>query len=495
MFYENKLPARKHTIKRFVYNLFQENAALDTDDGLLKYQQTKISYNVRHADGSLRSGYGIKKLSMPLDTVDMQTESELVPVGNDIQAMWAFNWYDKSDDVVQYYLFYFNEQNKFIYDNLFWSRVFTFDITSQFTSTPIGMPYRLNGRDVMIFSTADKLLVQSSGGSQYLTDAPKMTSCCAHNNKLFAITTGACPSLIYSNNLDITEWKNDVVQHVELFDERGNLTKVVSFKDYLYIFREYGITKLSTYSTDGDFSVSHIYQSTAYIYPGSIASCGDKIFFMARDGIYCFNGTTVTKLKIDCFSLLAGCENKHCQAICFEGKYYLACRMNFNDGLAIGCEKSESGFINNALLIYDPIDETVSIMRGADIKQLLALTNPYKNKIAICFYKDHIGDIGELTTDGKLFDEPTNMFWQSPNTDFGCASLKKMDTLQIKTATDCEMTIESDKQIKVFSIKGKNKLQTIPLHIIGNSFTMSIRAVGSADLHITNCSVSVSIQS
>lgn len=486
---EVKLNYSKPKVIKF--NMFDAPQQSDKEEGEVDARNSVLTYNFSCKEGRLLCGYGVRELQMPTSTTDLSSESVIPVNGDEVRALWSFTWYESTGDELKYYLFYFNDQHKFCYDNIFNIRPLPLSLQSQFTSTPVGINYRINGKDYMIFSSADcNTFVFGDGYQQYLENGPKLVSLCSHNDKLFAITGKARRSLVFTDNLNILEWDNSKTKHLEFGDDRGNLTKVISFDDYVYVFREFGITKVSTYATSGELSVSHIFQSSSYIYPGSIASDGENIYFMTRDGFYKFNGSKVTRIELGNFNMFE--DNSNCSAICFESKYMLASRMKFNDGQTQGCEAAECGYVNNAIFIYNVQTQKVEIVRGVDVKQLLALNNPYKCKVVMCFNNANIDKLGELVTNGKVFGTTSHKVWESPLTDLGQGdNSKKVEFFTIKTNCDCVVTIVTEKTSRQFKILPKSVTQHIKAGVCGKKFKFRIETDGSEGTEISNFQVSV----
>jgi len=223
-----------------------------------------------------------------------------------------------------------------------------------------------------------------------------------------------------------------------------------------------------------------MYFSDSYIYPNSIAQSGDKVYFLTASGLKVFNGSSVKDIDIDCMNIINSCDNSGCSATCFNGKYFLACRGNFNDGDSIGCESYVNGYINNVLFVYDLSNGHVEILRGVDLHQILALTNPYKSKLVACFNKEHIGKIGELTTDGKIFNTTLKSSITFAKSDFGSPDIKKrIKAILIKTAQSCEVQIANENKTYKYSISGSGKLQKIHTNVVGKTFTVKINSENS----------------
>ncbi len=483
MFYRNQVPTLKTKRKTFIYDLFADCPNDEKDDFVQNGRKAKRCYNFRINNGRLENGYGFTAFKSPKSPQNLAQEEVVELVGDNISSIWSFKWHNETDNSNQYYMMYYNGSDNFHFDNLFGERLLSLTIPCDFTSTPIGCPYRYQGQDVMVFSGEGSPLKVIGANFDYTVEsAPKLISICTHYDKLFAITAGARGSLVYTDNTNILEWNDEQTKHIEFNDERGNLNKILSFNDYLYLFRDFGITKISTYSTKEDFSISHLYQADGYIYPGSIASGGDKIYFLERSGLKVFNGTSTKSLPLECDDLLTRDDNQYSSGVCFEGKYYLACRLNFDDGKKVGCENNQD-FVNNALLVYDQTSGEVEISRGMDVRTLTVLNNPLKSKLVACFNDESKNKIGQIEKNGKLFDESLPKEWRSVKTNFGKAGkLKKINKIHLISENDCAISFSSERQKKSISVVGKSQPQTISTSVLGEVFELNICADGEAKI-------------
>lgn len=480
MFYRNEIKSKKTSSEDFSYDMLSSEQKTFEDDSVLKYKEPKIVYNFITSDGTLKSGYGFKDLSMPDDREKLDEEKVVSIRGDEIRAIWKLKWFDSiMTETDKYYLFYFNDENIVCYDNILDKRYTTIIIQTNYTEVPYATYYRSDYEDGLLLSGENgELMLVRGGGTETTQNAPKILSCCTHYGKLFAITDGKRGTLAYANDTDVLNWTDEGTQDLDFGDGRGNLNKIISFDDYIYLFRDFGITRVSIYGKDEEFSISHMYFSDSFIYPDSIAQSGDNIYFLTASGLKVFNGSTVRDIVLDSLNVIKNCDNKNCFATCFNGKYFLACRGDFNDGLTIGCEGYEDGFINNLLFVYDIDKKHVEILRGVDIHQVLALTNPYKSKLIACFNNQHIGRMGELTQDGKIFEQSLSSSITFAKSDFGKPNVKKrIKSFLIKSEEDCQVTISNEEKSYTFSINGKDKIQKIRTNIVGESFSVKIDSV------------------
>ena len=492
MFYRNTLKTRKTKEKEFEYNLFDSQPSKRSDD-CQEIGSTKSVYNYITDNGSLEAGYGFEELKSPQSTTNLDSETVVNLRGDQVKAIWKLKWYDHNTDTNNYYIFYYNDEGYICYENLFMLRLTTLIVPNNYTQVPYATYYRNDSQDALLLSgEGDNLMVITGNGVETCDTAPLIKSCCSHYGMLFAVTASASSTLVYNEDTDITNWTDAKTQNLDFSDERGDLNKIISFDDYIYIFRDYGITKLSIYSSDDEFSINHMYLSDSYIYPNSIAQGGDNVFFLERSGLKSFNGTSVKNLDLEINDLLKTCDQKNCFATTFDGKYYLACKVDFNDMTSVGCEGYSGGFINNVLIIYDYNSGHVDIVRGVDINQLLALNNPYKAKLVACFNNQYIDKIGQLTQNGKIFGNNLSNCWESTKTDLGYhGKRKRIKDITIKASGSGTITIISDKETKLYNFSASNNIQKIKTNVIGNEFSVKINSDG--EVNISNLVIKASI--
>ena len=87
---------------------------------------------------------------------------------------------------------------------------------------------------------------------------------CLHYERLFAVVGGERNRLAFSANLEPTDWTEDLSSggFIEMQDERGGLNRVISYNDYIYVFRDFGVARVSAYGDQTDFSVSQLFISS-----------------------------------------------------------------------------------------------------------------------------------------------------------------------------------------------------------------------------------------
>ena len=488
MFYENIIKSKKTKEREFFYDMLSNSQKSEEDDSVLEFKQPKIVYNFVTENGALKTGYGFSALKMPESKSDLDYETEIEVSGNEVKGLWKLNWFDNNSTFTdKYYVFYFNDNNKICYNNIFEHRYVPMVINTSYTELPSCLYLRQGNEDSLLFSgNGNGLMLVSGSGIDTNANGPKFISCCTHYGKLFAITASKRENLLYTDETSVLSWSSEQTQNLDFSDGRGNLNKILSFDDNLYIFRDFGITKVSIYGNDENFAVSHMYFSDSYIYPNSIAQSGDKIYFLTKSGLKVFNGNTVKDLNLDGLKLANKCDNTCCSGVCFNGKYYLACRADFGDNTSIGCEDYANGYTNNMLYVYDILSGHEDIVRGVDVKQLLALSNPLKSKLIACFNGQYKNKIAQLSLDGKVFGDNLASVITFAKTNFGDSNEKKrVKAFLIKSSGDCTVSISNEQKTYSYFVKGGANIQKIRTNVAGKNFSVEISA-GAGEKNISS---------
>lgn len=467
MIYLNKHTPAKAKTKEVSISFAQKDTLAED----LKEGKGELVYNITINKGALRSGLGFENLASAVDTVNIDTEVTLPLRGNQVKAINQLCWHDETDDITSYYIFYYNNEGLICYDGLYEERLIPSTIQNNFTDIPITFPYKTNGVECLVFSGKGTTVLIGSGGSRTLEKVPGMLSCVSHYGMFFGIKIHTPPKLIYSPVTDLTKWDDTLVKNLDFTDARGELTRLVSFNDYVYIFRNYGITQLSKYSQDEEFSISHMYQACSYINPNTICQFKDAVYFVEDCTLKAFNGNSVKDIEVKNFKYMKGVTNTALFGTCYKGKYYLACRCAFGDNEVVGCEGYSAGYTNNALISYDLTTGEEEVLRGVDINQIMNFVTPFKSKLLACFRNQHIDKIGQLTSNGKIFGQSLKSKFESTYTDFGAKSARKTLTkITYKCSGKVACKIICDGQEKTFTLDGNGVMKTKRLSLTGREF-------------------------
>lgn len=497
MFYPNIKLRKGSKSAKVDFTSFEKCMDTETDEALLPYKRAKISYNFNVKKGALCTGYGFKDLTLPKIT---DGERTIVAPGTDIKKMWKYKYYDQNNQKDDSQIVFIDSTGQLYYVLIHNNSALSLPLLYQtlFEGIPNTINYRLDSQDTLIFSSDKDGMWKYAlnKGVEQVENAPHIVSMCLHYERLFAIVGGEQNRLAFSANLDPTNWEQDLSSggFIDMQDERGALEKVVSFNDYVYVFREYGVSKVSAYGDQTEFSVSHLFVSSVKIYGNTVTVCGNKIFLLTRDGIHTFDGYSAQKLNLGIDSLFKNVKNDNACGVYYKNKFLLACRLNFDDGEHIGCEAYSGGYVNNALIELDLVTNEISITRGVDIASMVVLDDTKFSKVAVCFNGEYSKRLGEICEDGCIFGTPLPKKWISPKSNMGFPTkIKHIKECLIKTKSPCKIHISTEKQSKSFIVTGKPISQRVKLNIIGEQIEVAFSANNAGETYISCPQITLSI--
>lgn len=449
--------------KKLVVNDFSKNYQLN--ENFSEEFCADLVYNLNTKTKTLKKGLGITQFKVPT-SFDVDSEEVLLDTASlgltKINDVLYFKQYFHESGNTQHRILLHGSDNKLYVHQMYCgigSLLSTYQL--EFNSAPICLSYKLNGNDTIILSSPEKMVVWTTDLAPYtVEDVPIITSMCISNDVLWCTIDGEANKIWYclSLNPELIGVSTDKTKYLSLDDERGYARKVLTFKENLYAFRDYGITRINYYSSE--ITTTQVYLSDSKIFANTITSCGDVIMFMTKDGIYSFNGVTVEKQNIGIEKYLT-CDNTNAVGACLQDKWYLGLRLEFNDNKQISCESGE--FVNNALLVINLDDYSFEIMRGVDIKTMMPLKTDTLEKMIVTFNSGEIDKVGEIDESGKLFGENTHKCLLS-NTIYA-DDLSSMVIRNITALGSKEINIKietnDDSYNFVTNIDGTNKFQTL----------------------------------
>lgn len=453
MFNNKTLPSRSGRLKTAQIDDFSQSA--------------EFSYNVRETENGIENGYGFARLLLPINgSQDVQFATNATT----INGAWQFTWYDNTANTDKYYIYYMNQDKQIKYINILGKKsIYTTDITLN-SKTPSCASFRINDDNDMIFfsSESDQTIGHGGSGYQVFDNIPKFISACWHGPYLFLVTTGAANKLMYSTS-KINIWNDDNASEVEIPDLRGGMKKIISVNDYLYLFYEYGVVKLSLYSVGAKISYSHIFSSSAYIYENTIAKCGNRVYFYTTEGLFVLENGQVKKMEQQPKFIRA--KNDYMCGECFDDKYFLACICDFGDGKSIGVEGETH--TNNAMIVYDVATQKFSYTRGIDVSSFFVIKTPSLQRLCATVRGSYKCYFAQLTTDGKFFDDVLPKCWQSKPLTFDSVDEKEVLLLGFDGIAVGDAEISSSRGSRKLKMSHNNSgLKKYKIKLLGDEFKL-----------------------
>ena len=196
---------------------------------------------------------------------------------------------------------------------------------------------------------------QGSGGLNSPASTPG-TNCsysASHKARVWAARSDSLPYRLYWSSLNNgNDWAT-TGGYADLPDINQEITGIVSWGGYLYVFTETNIYILLG-STPNDFSLRKTNSMVGAIAPRSIKITDVGIGFLARSGVYVFDGNNSNKISTKIESTISGMSKTLIQNACaiYDGrKYWLAYTIS-------------GGSYNNRIIIYDILLKDWTIYQG-----------------------------------------------------------------------------------------------------------------------------------
>ena len=456
MFYDKEILKVSKSTKSVVLTNFSGGMNTFYDDSILPLKYAKMTYNFDNESGALKGGKGLIELLVNSDgTLSKTTFPEPVT----LIKSYFYKRYDfdnnKQDDRLLVYC-----DNKKMYGlNLNNLDTEFYEIEGLlFNEAPDALNYKYNSEDVIIFSSENEGIKIYSGKGYPIevTDVPKITSMCLHYERLFVTTGGEKTSLWFSDDFNPTNWyiSLDEAGFIDMPDERGSLLKVINFLDYIYVFRSYGISRITAYADQTEFSATQLYVSSGKINGDTVTLCGDRVIFLAEDGLYQFDGI-YTRRILEGYDRLIISDNTSCiKGEFLNGKFYLAFNLKIE------------GENKKVLLTYN-INEKTSYISILPIDDLTKIATDNFSKLVFIAN----GKLCQLSEIPKFIDTPLNMVWESPLTDFGSGGESKLlKFIRFKLYGNVKLIVKSESENKIINLKGKGGYILAKINMRGSVF-------------------------
>lgn len=496
MFYDNDYNGEIHSKQtKFIKN-FKKSMSASLDKNLLSIEDCPMMYNFDWEDGVLKDGLGVRDLVFHYAEYNQNaTKTITSPTANTyIKGCWFFKKWDRFVKVYSSYLIVYTSDKKFYYNNYHSNDSnLTLIPNLEFTEKPMVTSCRINGEDVLILiSKTDGMYTWKYPISvDKINNAPQIKSLCIHNDRMFATLHGDGRSIIFSDSLDPTNFNLSMQDGgvIDISDGLGLNNKVVSFKGYVYVFRDFNISKITTYANKDDFTISQLYVSNGLIFDKTVCICGDKILYLATDGIYSFDGNKSTRLNLGIDNLLR-LDNYFAIGVYSNGYYYLACNLQFDDNV-LNDNLHQNSLYNNALIRINVATGDLSILRGCSITDMNVISDSYRNEVCVNVSINGLIKFGLLDQNGKLFNNSTLKVWKSAISDFDYPTkYKVVQEVSLETHQNITLEIVTEDGIKSFEVKGKEGTQIIKPYVRGKKIGINFKSA-TVDNYISKPKITV----
>lgn len=459
--------------RSYDFNRFLQKMDSVTDESVQNLESAKSFKNFSVSSGVLSTGLGLEQLKFKSKLTGTDTAIYPNYTGQPL-AMYCFPYLDPmSSEEADCMVVYTSTKKVYYAHYVLPFRTFTELTTPEFENAPNYLFYIMPNRtQVMMFSTTLQPLTIFDFYSDYnqIQDAPQITSLCNHHDRIFGVTARGRSAVWFSDESDPTNWQvsSSSAGNIMMNDMLGDCKKVLSFKGYVYVFREYGITRISTYASQENFVVQNVYESSNYIYSNTAVICSDFILFLATDGLYSFNGVSVAKINTGFEKLLASLDQSYSKGVQYKNSYYLICQTSLSD---VNTDELHS---KNTLLKFDYLTGNYEFLIGSNYIDIEKFNSSKVEKLAVIElvnYQDssnYTTRISQVEQSGEIYDTPTEKEWLSPKVDLGQANYaKNIFAISLQTLHDCTVKIITEKDEVSVHFSGSNVSQKKPVYISG----------------------------
>lgn len=408
MFYEKKFSVDKPSRKRYRFSSFK-GMDVRSSSNTLPCDYCEDAYNFGFENNCLTGGSGLKKFRYKCED---GKEYELPPVPEGYENARIFCG-KLSDENGPYECIILSAEDKLTYIRLGEGQNWAPDTATgrQFTSA-IG--YLHENTDLMLLGGGGEgLYIMSAEGGQYAADALAITDLCTHYERVYAVVDGARTSVWFSDAFDPYNWNVSLDEggYISLDGSLGEVLRVLSFEDNIYIFCEYGIYRLTAYADQLQFSIKRVHCDCGRIFKDTITVCGALIIFVTGDGVYSMDGYDVSRLTDRLDDLVDGAEKL--RALFCDSKYILSFDKAHDESI-YDFTKDNDG--PNVLAIIDTEKGTVEVCRGAKVRDMCVLAGARQNCVVVLSALSD--NIGELDGSGVFFNAPPFRYWLIKDIDF-----------------------------------------------------------------------------
>ncbi|MBE5738284.1 MAG: hypothetical protein E7354_00915 [Clostridiales bacterium] len=495
MFYTNLLNLKNITYKNINYDSFVKGVNTIQDESVMSNGYAKLSYNFDYSDGALKDGLGISVPKVKYSNISPEY-TKLLDIPNElsVRGVWLFqNWHETANVLTPFIVIYCHN-SKFYYNDFHTSKTEWVEMEGLYSyKKPLVTSYNLNGVDtLLVFSESDGLYTWTElGGAKKIEDAPCINSMCIHNERLFVTSKENERRVWFSDDLNPTNFNVNINEggFVDLVDDFGRSNKVISFEGYLYVFRDYNIARITAYAEQEEFFVNQLYVGSGRILKDTVAICGNKIMYLATDGLYAFNGSSSSKINLGINNVFDDNNENAVGGFC-NGCYYLACRLNYDDDAE---NESIGDTDNNSLIRFDVNTGKLTILRGCDIRDVSIINDTKSSFVLVVLRQGVEYKLGMVDGSGAIFDVPTNKVWFTPNSDFNYPDRYKLvKEVYLETDSDCIVRVVADGKKKDYKVKGSKEIAVIKPRMKGIKISVSFIS-NTVNTRITNVQVRVGI--
>ncbi len=320
--------------------------------------------------------------------------------------------------------------------------------------------YRHNNTDYAFLSSPNGMYYIADGGSFAMVLTQKhIKKILTVNERIFAVVKdGYKPnSLWFSDVFNPLEWDVSLGGggYIDVDFSYGEIREIESIGEYLYIFCDYGICRLTCFAGQENFELKKVCALPYKMQNNGIGKVKEKIVFATEKQLCIFDGNNYWKLDILLDKYLKDCAIKRVLAL--DDKIYVC--------------TSNADHAKNFVLVYDLTNKCYWVMSGWQIEDMAVVEGGmWSGIIAKSWLSDTLVKLSDNTAE---FLSNVEREWSVRDIDMGLFdSVKIIKEIEYKVSSDCELVIESNNQQHNFKLcANQNKIK---VNVTGKKFNFKI---------------------
>lgn len=309
--------------------------------------------------------------------------------------------------------------------------------------SPVEPFVRVKYRDWIFGTTANTGTLKLNKGNSYPYWSTRMDSLAVAGERIF----GVYDSTLYFSNVS-ENFSDSAMQTVKL---PSRCTALAAYGGVLYILGK-TCYKLVPSAENTDIKFSALYDGLADVLPDTVAVVGEKVVFATANGLYYIANGKVKRVFDGVASVL---RLDNMRAYALDNYYVALCTLSNGAKTALMLD------VNNG--------KTAGVL--ADVADIIK----YRNMVLAVKTDGIIYRLDDTYADTVRFERAVDFDFSGPK------FLRKM---VIKTKFPAEVYITADNVTRLYKVRGKRGIQTLPVSGCGNSFTVKISSSGETAVDV-----------
>lgn len=309
--------------------------------------------------------------------------------------------------------------------------------------------YKYGEENFLIFATDKGLKKFENGKFEDSEIEFKFATICNHYYRIFGAEHQS-KKLLFSDDFAPFNWTQSIDEggYINLPYDKGDVTDLISFNQFLIVCEENGFAKITAYSEQEDFSLKSI-AAPSNIIKGSVVDCGKFIMFATENGLGIFDGYNCVSVAEEISDFLKNCQIE-AQSV-GEYCYFL-------------CKNQSSKIANSYLIAYNTQNKSYHFITSDNANSIAKVIKDSKEYLLVCYdYEIKV-----------LLDESSsvNKIWKSGSVDFGMPSeFKLLKKIVFGGKTNIDLKINVDGKNYFFAIAHQ---RSFLLNLKGKQFEIEI---------------------